>query len=485
MSLQDILGQLPLLKSYTHILLCFSLPDSDREPVLVSLQSATRRLIAAFPFLAGHVVHRGNSPGNSGSFTVEYDADHLPDHSILSVKDISSLLPAYSTFSAAQAPPSMLPGDIVAGPRPAFPKSYSDDEPAPVLEIQASLLHGGLLLDIAAQHNIIDATGIFYIANLLSKLMGPENTNPIPQADLVLGNCDRRNIIPLLPDNVSDDLGLDGYIGPRPPPIDPEILSEFKWYLLHFTAEAISSIHTEAKNSPPGTVGGVPFVSVNDALTAFTWQSLTKARCALYPSFSTNTTSMVVRNASCPVKDEADPPTTQLTRAVDLRRAMSLTPAYMGHMVRTSNTLLPIATVTSSSLSYISSYLRARLICDTTPGAITSYATLLARTEDKSQILYAGRFDPLRDLSCSSVAHVSLPRFGDVLGEVEFVRRPTSGVLPGGMYVGPAVGERGEPKEGGGGNWYRGVDAAVCWREAEMEWLRKDEGWRKRVAVLE
>ncbi|CEL06578.1 hypothetical protein ASPCAL09751 [Aspergillus calidoustus] len=479
MSFQDILGQLPLLKSYTHILLCFSLPDSHRAAALVSLQSATNRLVAAFPFLAGHVVHGGIAPGNSGAFTVEYDADNLPGHSILTVKDISGLMPPYRTLSAARASPSMLPGDIVAGPRPAFPKSYTDDEPAPVLEIQVSLLHGGLLLDIAAQHNIIDATGIFYIANLLSKLINTENTNPVPQADLVLGNRDRRDIIPLLPDNepFPKDLDLDIYTGPRPPPINPDILSEFKWYLLHFTPESISSIHAEANSTPPDFVRGIPSVSVNDALTAFTWQCLTRARCALYPDFSTTTTT----NSA----GEAAEPTTQLTRAADLRRAMALTTAYMGHMVRTSNTRLPVRIVTASSLAYISSCLRATLRRDTSPRAVRAYATLLARTEDKSRILYAGGFDPLRDLSCSSVAHVSIPRFGQ-LGEVEFVRRPTTGVLPGGMYVGPAVGERGEPGGGrGGGNGYRGADAAVCWRVAEMEWLRGDDGWSKRVGVFE
>ncbi|KAL2844461.1 hypothetical protein BJX68DRAFT_257139 [Aspergillus pseudodeflectus] len=441
MSFQDILGQLPLLKSYTHILLCFSLPDSHREAALVSLQSATNRLIAAFPFLAGHVVHGGIAPGNSGAFTVEYDADNLPGHSILTVQDISGLMPPYRTLSAAQASPSMLPGDIVAGPRPAFPKSYTDDEPAPVLEIQVSLLHGGLLLDIAAQHNIIDATGIFYIANLLFKLINTKNTNPVPQADLVLGNRDRRDIIPLLPDNepFPKDLDLDIYTGPRPPPINPDILSEFKWYLLHFTPESISSIHTEANSTPPDFVRGIPSVSVNDALTAFTWQCLTRARAG-----------------------EATEPTTQLTRAADLRRAMALTPAYMGHMVRTSNTRLPVRIVTASSLAYISSCLRATLRRDTSPHAVRAYATLLARTPDKSRILYAGGFDPLRDLSCSSVAHVSIPRFGQ-LGEVEFVRRPTTGVLPGGI----------------------GVDAAVCWRVAEMEWLRGDDAWSKRVGVFE
>ncbi|KAL5333066.1 hypothetical protein BJX70DRAFT_382038 [Aspergillus crustosus] len=45
MPFQDIHGQLPLLKSYTHILLCFSLPDSNRESAIQALQSATKHLL--------------------------------------------------------------------------------------------------------------------------------------------------------------------------------------------------------------------------------------------------------------------------------------------------------------------------------------------------------------------------------------------------------------------------------------------------------
>ncbi|KAL3462083.1 hypothetical protein BJX64DRAFT_288626 [Aspergillus heterothallicus] len=454
MALQDILGQLPLLKSYTHVLLCFSLPDSDREAVLAELQCATKRLLAAFPFLAGNVVHRGLAPGNSGTFTVEYDADNVPDKSVLFVKDVSNLLPAYTTLSAAQAPPSMLPGSIVASPRPAFPRVYNE-ESAPVLEIQASLVTDGLLLDIAAQHNIIDATGIFYIANLLSKLMD-DHPNPIPQADLLLGNCDRQNLIPLLPpeDPLPEDLAI--YTGARPPPVDPEILTEFKWCLLHFSPEAVACLHAKANSQPEDFIPGITSVSINDAITAFAWQHLTIARCTLYPT----------------LREDDENNETQLTRAADLRRTMKLSPAYMGHMVRTANTRLPLRTVTTSTLASLSSHLRSTILSATTPHAVRSYATLLSRTPDKSRILYAGTFNPLCDFSCSSVAHVTMPRFGNVLGTPEFVRRPTFRPLPGGMYVGP----------GRGG---RGLDAVVCFRRGEMEMLQKDEVWKGVVEVVE
>ncbi|KAL4919044.1 hypothetical protein BDW62DRAFT_47948 [Aspergillus aurantiobrunneus] len=457
MSLQDILGQLPLLKSYTHILLCFSLPDSQREPVLESLQCATKRILAAFPFLAGVVVHKDVCPGDSGTFTVEgFDADNggyegEPVKKIFHIKDLSDVLPPYATLHGAEAPPAMLPGSVVAPPRPAFPKVYTEDS-VPVLEIQASLIHGGLLLDIAAQHNIIDATGIFYIAHILSLLMD-NHPNPIPHADLLLGNCDRRNLIPLLPPDEPLPPEMSVFTKPRPPPLDRETLAGFKWHLLHFSPETLASIHAQASSHPEEFVDPITSVSVNDAITAFCWQRLT-----------------LVRSGHETNQDASQ--TTQITRAADLRRTMSLSPAYMGHMVRTANLRVPLSTVTSSSLSRLSSLLRLTVATHTTPLSIRSYATLLSRTPDKNTILYAGGFNPLTDFSCSSVAHVNLPRFGSDLGTPDFVRRPTFGPLPAGMYVGP--GRRGE-----------GLDAVVCLRQWEIEGLKGDPEWKGRVGVVE
>ncbi|KAI9376432.1 hypothetical protein BJX61DRAFT_489897 [Aspergillus egyptiacus] len=322
--------------------------------------------------------------------------------------------------------------------------------------MQVSLLQGGLLLDIAAQHNIIDATGIFYIAHLLSRLMA-DQPNLIPKADLVLGNCDRINIISLLPPDEPLPKEMSEFIQPYPQTVDRDTLAQFRWYFFHMSPEAIAAIHTEAISHPEDFVASLTTVSVNDALTAFFWQRLTRVRSRLSPS--------------SPTSGQYSEPTTQLTRAADLRRTMKLSPAYMGHMVRTANLRLPVSTVATSSLSYLASALRNCVSEHTTPQAVRSYATLLARTTDKSRILYAGGFNPLTDLSCSSMAHVMVPRFGKGLGVPEFVRRPAAGLLPSGMYVGP----------GRGGE---GVDAMVCLKSSEIEGLMGDEAWSSKIEVV-
>ncbi|KAL4994833.1 hypothetical protein BDV10DRAFT_175898 [Aspergillus recurvatus] len=460
MSFQDLLGQLPLLKSYTHILLVFSLPNPQRQPVLEALQCATRRLLVTFPFLSGAVVHTAPSPGHSGTFSVELPSGDSADrvHQILHIKDLSSILPDYATLRSAKAPPAMLPGPLVAPPRPAFPRVYTETS-ASVLEIQASLINEGLLLTLAAQHNVIDATGIFYIAHVLSRLMHDPAAS-IPDAEVAMGNINRRNLIPLLPDDQALPEEMDVFTTDRPPPLTREILDEYKWTLVHFSRAALKEIHDEAMSRPSDFADGVSSVSVNDALTAFCWRRLSIVRAKHSQTEGT----------------QVETATTQLTRAADLRRAMALNPghAYMGHMVRTSNLRLPLSTLISprTSLSRISSLLRKCLKGHTTPQAISAYATLLARTEDKSRILYAAGFNPLTDLSVSSVAHVEVPGFGAILGKPRFVRRPTFGPLPGGMYLGPST-------EAGGG----GLDAVVCLRGWEMEGLARDAEWKEKVVA--
>ncbi|PTU22072.1 hypothetical protein P175DRAFT_0434688 [Aspergillus ochraceoroseus IBT 24754] len=454
MAFQDVLGQLPLLKSYTHILFCFSLSDSDRDTVIAALQSATQHLLAAFPFLGGQVVHKQVRAGHSGYFTIE---DWEIERKILHIRDLSDTLPSYAALCAARAPSYMLPGSLLAPPRPAFPLTYPQDGLAPVLEIQASLIQGGLLLDLAAQHNIIDATGIFHMAGLLARLMDSP-PGDIQKPEIQLGNCDRRNLIPLLPDQepLPDSLSV---LKPErfPPQLDTDTLAQFKWYWLHFSPEAIVHICREANSHPEDFIDPITSVSVNDALTAFCWQRIALIR---------------FQTSSGPDNDEEEEEkTSQLTRATDLRRAMNLSPAYMGHMVRTANLRLPVSLITRSSLSNLASRLRVCVQEHTTPYAVRAYASLIARETDKSRIAYAGSFDPRTDFSCSSVAHIKLPFFGG-LGKPEFMRRPTFGPLPGGMYIGP----------GWGGV---GLDAVVCLLGTEMELLKKDECWNSLVETIE
>ncbi|KAE8552432.1 hypothetical protein EYB25_006326 [Talaromyces marneffei] len=188
---QDVLGQLPLLKAYNHIMVGFSLQDTvNRDEIIQALEFATLKLTTAIPWLGGKVVNVGSGPDSSGLFQSVPCEEFSPPNSILRVKDCTDLLPPYPEIVAAKGPASMLDGAVL-GPKNAFPLSYEDSEtdPAPALLIQASFLKEGLILDMAAQHNMSDGGGILAMLNIIATaLRGQE----IPTSTIEAANLDRR-----------------------------------------------------------------------------------------------------------------------------------------------------------------------------------------------------------------------------------------------------------------------------------------------------
>ncbi|PYH94008.1 hypothetical protein BO71DRAFT_380399 [Aspergillus ellipticus CBS 707.79] len=469
---EDILGQLPILKSYTHILLCFPQPDPSQTPaILASLEAAAHQVLALFPFLAGQVINEGSSPTSSGVFKVARHPEwQSPDRQIVRIADHRTSMPPFATLLAAHAPSTMLPGALLSPPRPAFPQPYPDTTIAPVLDIQANLLSGGLILALAAQHSIIDASGIFQIASLLARTM---RGIPIPAAELLEGNTDRRTLIPLLP--TPDPLlntTFSELIPPIPPTLPPPaFFAPYAWRYFRFSPTAIKSIHARAcspapPDPHPSTKTNNKKTSINDALTAFIWQRLTTIRLTV-PS---------------PHHPPLNPTSeSKLTRALDLRRTLSLTPAYMGHMIRTANLRLPMSEIASLPLCDLAARLREQIQGLRSMDAVRSYATFLAQQPDKRKIAYGGAFNPRTDFNCSSVAHVRVEAFGE-LGRPVLMRRPEfeGGKLPGGCYLAPVLGE-GEGEGEGDGDGIsageKGFECVVCLEGAEMEALRRDGVW--------
>ncbi|KAL4892834.1 hypothetical protein BDV59DRAFT_208016 [Aspergillus ambiguus] len=446
--IQDAIGQLPLLKSYTHILLCFPLLEGRRDGVLDSIQSAVRKVVAAFPFLRGKVVTEGLGPNTSGTFKViRCEAWESPSHQFVRVVDRSSICASYDQIREAQAPSFMLPGSQLGG-RVAFPEQYRETEcdPAPVLDIQANLIRGGLLLDIAAQHNIIDATGIFQIANLIALSMRDET---IPDAMIDEGNRDRRRLIPLLgPDETLLDHSELMPSKTLPNDTATDFIRGYKWQLLRLSVAALNSIIADGRRQPEEFVPSVTSVSTNDCLTAFLWKRVTAMRLR---------------------RDHNPQAISKISRAVDLRRVMGLSPAYMGHMIRIANTSLTFQEIISSSLSKLASLLRQTVVQASDMYAVRSYVTFISNQSDKSRIAYAGTFNPSTDMSCSSIAHVTVPRFGE-LGIPEFVTRPTFGPLPSCAYFGA---------ESNGG-----YATLMCLHEYEFQALYHDKEWSDLVRCV-
>lgn len=59
---RDVLGQLPFLKSYTRLLLCFPIPDDkDRELIVSSLEDGIIKMKSSLPWLGYRVMNDGKS----------------------------------------------------------------------------------------------------------------------------------------------------------------------------------------------------------------------------------------------------------------------------------------------------------------------------------------------------------------------------------------------------------------------------------------
>ncbi|KAF5865105.1 hypothetical protein ETB97_005346 [Aspergillus alliaceus] len=446
---QDVIGQLPILKSYSHILICFAVSDEKREAAIQHIERAVRLVMKTFPYLSGKVINEGSGSGSSGTFKVASSGEwESSEHVFVRVEDRTDVCPSYDELCAAHGPSSLLPGHLLSA-RKGFPESYqeTEDDPAPVLDFQANIVRGGLLLDLAAQHNIIDGTGIFQIVNLLATALRGDK---FPLFQIHEGNRDRRSLIRLLgPDEpLLDHSELKPPVIIKAPP-PPEVLAPYKWRYYRFPLDSVNKIRELANNKPEDFDPSTTSISLNDAITAFCWQRITTIRLK---------------------RLETPTAYSKLSRAVDFRRVMKLTPAYLGHMVRICNTRLTFQEIVNSSLSRLASLLRKAVQEISKEYALRSYVTFIANEPDKSDIAYGGSFNPQTDFSCSSIAHVKVPDFGP-LGAPGLIRRPTFGPLPCSSYVAPML--HGE-----------GMEALVCLHENDIEALAADESWKELVEYV-
>ncbi|SPQ20704.1 f0a33512-b97a-465e-b6ad-25dcae1e0f3e [Thermothielavioides terrestris] len=357
-------------------------------------------------------------------------------------------MPSYEELVGARGPASTLPGELLA-PRKAFPESYNETEqdPAPVIALQANFVRGGLLLDCAAQHNFVDMSGIEQCYSLLATALRGE---PFPSDAIAQGNMDRRNLVPLLQaDEPVLDHGQFVRPGPDnmpPPPAEPE--SPFSWRYFRFSPAKLAAL--KAMATPPttetetGASSAPPYVSTNDALTAFCWQRVIAARLA---------------------RRQTPEAVAKFCRAVDARRSMGVPAGYMGDLVTIATTTLGFRELAEAPLADIAGRLRRDLTAVNNRDYVRSFATWIQRTADKTTIAYGGRFNPDTDIGSSSWAHVKLAKvaFGP-LGRPSLIRRPDFVPLRSDIYFMPQT-ENGD------------IDALLCFNQADFDGLMADEMW--------
>ena len=443
----DFLGQLPLLKIYTQISLCFPVPDESSRPAIINtLTKGLERLTAGFPWVAGQVVNSGSNEGNPDILKITA-LDPLPRLVVKDLRDDPSM-PTMSALRQANFPFRMLDENVIA-PRNTLPGG-PNEEKSPVFLLQANFLTGGLVLTIVGAHPAMDMTGQGQLIDLLSKACrGEEFTSE----ELKFGNLPRHDLVPLLDDDYTPGPEVEHQIvkpATSDPPSTTAPPANCSWKYFTFPAASLTAIKSLAAESTTLPPGG--FISTDDALSAFIWQSIIRARLPRLDPIATTT----------------------LCRAVDVRHAFNLPDTYAGLMQNINYHPYTIADLVSLPLGVVASGLRLALDPAQLAYRTRALATVLTRSADKSIVSFAAKVDSSTDLMMSSWSKLDCYEldFGLGLGKPECVRRPQFTPYECLSYL--------MPKRRDGEVTY-----GVSLRDEDMERLRGDEEFKKFATFIE
>jgi hypothetical protein len=446
----DILGQLPLLKIYTQICFCFSVADaSSHSAIINTLTNGLERLSASFPWLAGQVVNEGSGEGNTGIFKIK-PLEKIPR---LVVKDLGHdpSIPTMDALRRANFPISMLDETIIAPCKtlPGNPNESASDS-APVFLLQANFITGGLMLTIVGQHNTMDMIGQGQIMELFSKACRNEQ---FTSEELSSGNLARHNLIPLLDNSYKQGSELARQIAKPTPshPIssgtngNPAPPPKCTWTYFTFHPTSLTALKSLATKTITLTSG---YISTDDALSAFIWQSVIRARL--------------------PRLNLTAKPT--LARAVDVRHYLDIPQTYPGLVQNMTYHTYTLQKLVEEPSGAVASQLRSALDPKTSSLGYNTraLATFLSRSPDKSVISFTATLDLSADLMISSWAKLDCYEldFNLGLGKPKAVRRPRFEPVESLIYLMPRTLD-GE------------IAIAICLRDEDMERLRADEEFTK------
>ena len=445
----DILGQQPgLNRLYTQICICFAVSDAcSRSVITDTLTTGLERLLASFPWLAGQVVNEGSGEGDSGIFKIK-PWEKSPR---LVIKDRrhDPSIPTMNALRQARFSFSMLDESIIA-PRKTLPGSPDEplSDPAPVFLIQATFVTGGLLLTFVGNHQTMDMTGQGQVIDLFSKACHNEH---FTREELSCGNLARRTLISFLDNSYKPGSELAHQIA-KPTPSEATLggtndqlaqpaSRECTWAYFSFEPSSLTTLKELAIRTMTLPSG---HISTDDALTAFIWQSVMRAR---YPRLS---------------------PTVEVTlaRAVDIRRYLDISPTYPGVVNNMSYHTYTLQKLLEEPLDTVTSQLRSAIDPKTSKLGYNTraLATLLNRAQDKSNIEVTATLDLSVDIMVSSWAKLDCYDldFNLGLGKPDCVRRPQFPPCESLIYL--------MPKRLDGE-----IAVGICLSVEDMERLRTDE----------
>jgi hypothetical protein len=447
----DILGTQPALhKLYTQICSVYPVPEpSAHEHIVGILRDGVKRLAEAFPWLAGVVVNEGASEGVTGTFRITPTAE-IP----FVVKDlrIDPSAPTMDSLREAKFPFTMLDESFIAPCMTINPPGSSVGlvaDTGPVFAVQVNFIRGGLILTFVGQHNVMDMTGQATIINWLSRAC---HNLPFSVEELSIGNMDKSKSVPLLDDlwEPGPELDIQMAKSSQKATTPSEGPSVSSWHYVEFSAatlQGLKSLATQTKDPQCG------FISTDDAICAFIWKCVSRARVS---------------------RLKPETPST-FARAVDARQCLGISSKYPGALSNMAYSKSSLELLIEEPLGIIASHLRRQLDPKVRDLAYhtRALATFLNRCIDKSKILITAAVDVSSGMSLSSWAKVNLYDldFNLGLGKAEVVRRPRFVPVESLIYM--------MPKSPNGD-----LAVALCLRIEDWERLNVDEEWKKYATYI-
>jgi hypothetical protein len=321
-----------------------------------------------------------------------------------------------------------------------------------VFQVQANFIQGGLLLTFSGQHGSMDMTGLGRVIHLLAKACRKDT---FTESDLTIGNMNRKLSIPLLekdslssnpPDPISndhpaaEDRPQSEY---TPPPQAPLCI----WSYFVFSCQSLAALKSLAMST---LQKDSHFISTDDALSAFAWQSISRARISRLERPSGLNSS--------------------LSRNVDVRRYFSLPLTYPGLIVSSTLSTLVISDLVNETLGGIAAPLRKAIdpVALKQETMVNAAATRNPKKQTPPQSVAIS--PPSLDIRLSSWAKEDCYNldFGPSIGQPEAVRRPRfmDGAREGLVYFLPKTVD-GE------------ISFGIFLRDEDMERLRRDELFAK------
>ncbi|EEB07046.1 trichothecene 3-O-acetyltransferase [Schizosaccharomyces japonicus yFS275] len=437
----DALGQLPIPR-YTQLCLIYSLDAPSYVCIEKTLKNGLHRLSIAFPWIAGEVVFDGASENHLKTKKIKF-TNSIP----LIIKDLRNeehSIPTMNELRQTKFPVCSLDESDIAPCRSIILPSATVDSKAhvePVFMIQANLITGGLLLTVAGHHSAMDITGLGEVIRLLSKACHEE---PFTSEELVSGNLDRQNIIPVFDESYKPAAELGHHIRTSNETNNNDkskwlLSSQCNWRCFVFDEKSLHDLKLLACDAVSDSIS---YVSTDDSLTALIYQSVIRSRLSrLNPT----------ANVTC-------------SRIVNVRKFLDIPPGYPGFVISPVYHTYTVAELAEKALGDVALQLRSALDPSDLAYRTREVATCISRIEDTSAISLGPRVNSVEGLVLSSWAKVNCRDldFNLHLGKPEAIRIPLSMTFEGVAHI--------LPKSANGE-----VAVAICLRDEDMEHLKMDE----------